>query len=257
MKRHDLLTELHRVYRPRTYLEVGVNDGRSLALSRVKSIAVDPAFKVTSPISCDVRLVRATSDTYFARAKAVEFFPDRLIDLAFIDGMHLFEFALRDFINIERFSRWSSVVVFDDMLPRNIDEAARDRHTGPWTGDVYKVAEVLREHRPDLVPVVVDTEPTGQLIIFGADPESRVLPDLYDSLIEKWVVLDPQDVPDRVLTRTEAVDPAAFLAAPFWQELVVARHRRVGLRGSWAALRPKIEEAVLAARRPVSSRGGL
>jgi hypothetical protein len=253
MKRHELLTEIHRVYRPRTYLEVGVNDGRSLALAKVKSIAVDPAFKVTSQISCDVRLVRATSDKYFARPKAVAFFPHSLIDLAFIDGMHLFEFALRDFVNIERFSRWSSVVVFDDMLPRNIDEAARDRHTGAWTGDVYKLAEVLRQHRPDLLPVVVDTQPTGQLMVFGADPNSRVLAKIYDSLIEEWVVPDPQNVPHEVLTRSQAVDPVAFLAAPFWRDLVVARHRRIGPRGSWSALRPKIEEAVRAARRPVSS----
>jgi hypothetical protein len=254
MKRHDLLRELHRVYQPRTYLEVGVNDGRSLALSKVKSIAVDPAFKVTSPISCDVRLVKATSDNYFARPKAVDFFPDRLIDLAFIDGMHLFDFALRDFINVERFSRWSSVVVFDDMLPRNIDEAARDRHTDAWTGDVYKLAEVLREHRPDLVCVRADTAPTGQLLVFGSDADSRVLPDLYDALIEKWVVADPQDVPDHVLDRSDAVDPEAFLAAPFWGDLVAARHRRIGPKGSWSALRPRIEEAATAARRSASAR---
>jgi hypothetical protein len=252
MKRHDLLRELHRVYRPRTYLEVGVNDGRSLALSKVKSIAVDPAFKVTSQLSCDVRLVKATSDKYFARPTAVNFFPHSLIDLAFIDGMHLFDFALRDFINIERFSRWSSLVVFDDMLPRSIDEAARDRHTGPWTGDVYKLAEVLRQHRPDLVCVLVDTQPTGQLLVFGANSANQILPDRYDSLIKEWVVPDPQDVPDKFLTRSEAVDPEAFLAAPFWRDLLVARHRRLGPRGSWDGLRPKILEAAVGARRRVS-----
>jgi hypothetical protein len=163
--------------------------------------------------------------------------------------MHLFEFALRDFINIERFSRWTSVVVFDDMLPRSIDEAARDRHTGPWTGDVYKLAEVLREHRPDLVCVLVDTEPTGQLLVFGCDPENHVLSDRYDSLIEQWVVPDPQDVPDTFLTRSEAVDPEAFLAAPFWADLQRVRHSRIRSRGSWANLRPKIQESAEALRR--------
>ena len=46
MKRHEFLKELHRLARPRNYLEIGVNDGRSLALSRVPSIAVDPEFKI-------------------------------------------------------------------------------------------------------------------------------------------------------------------------------------------------------------------
>ena len=57
------------------------------------------------------------------------------LDLSFIDGMHLFEYVLRDFMNVERFSRWDTAIVLDDMLPRDVDEAARDRHTssGPAT----------------------------------------------------------------------------------------------------------------------------
>jgi hypothetical protein len=60
---------------------VGVNDdGRSLALSKVKSIAVDPAFKVTSPISCDARLVKATSDKYFATIDEQRAIGTRVLD---------------------------------------------------------------------------------------------------------------------------------------------------------------------------------
>jgi len=36
--------------RNRNYLEIGVNDGRSLTLSRVPSVAIDPAFKVVTEI---------------------------------------------------------------------------------------------------------------------------------------------------------------------------------------------------------------
>ena len=43
-----------------------MNDGRSLALSRVPSIAIDPAFKVTTPLRADIQLARVTSDAYFA-----------------------------------------------------------------------------------------------------------------------------------------------------------------------------------------------
>ena len=115
--------------------------------------------------------------------------------------MHLFEYALRDLFHTERHTRWTSVMVLDDMLPRSVDEAARDRHTDAWTGDVFKVAATLAEYRPDLLCVAVDTPPTGQLLIFGADSRSTVLPDAYDRIHAKYVVPDPQQVPQDVLTR--------------------------------------------------------
>jgi len=247
MKRHAFLRELHRLLRPRNYLEIGVNDGKSLALSRVPSIAIDPDFRVTVPIRCDVQLAKATSDDFFAQPDPLRHLTggrnpwrnlrrgrplfDRwrggtTLDLAFIDGMHLFEYALRDFMNVERFSRPSTVIVFDDVLPRNVDEAARDRHTGDWAGDVYKMIPVLLEHRPDLVVIPVDTTPTGVLVVLGADTASTVLRDRYDAIVARWVVPDPQHVSDDILDRRASVDPERLLAADVWAD--VARRRRIG-----------------------------
>ena len=48
MNRHEFLRHLHAAARPRNYLEIGVNDGRSLSLSRVPSIAIDPGFRITT-----------------------------------------------------------------------------------------------------------------------------------------------------------------------------------------------------------------
>lgn len=249
MHRHTFLRTLHKVYRPRSYLEIGVNDGRSLALSRTPSIAVDPAFKITAGINCRVRLVREKSDRFFRRKNPMRTLPGGLVDLAFIDGMHLFEFALRDFINVEGFTRWSSVVVLDDMLPRDVDEAARQRHTGAWTGDVYKVAEVLEEHRPDLVCVPVDTRPTGVLVVLGLDATSSVLRERYEQIHAQHVVPDPQPVPDAVLERRGAVEPEAFLQAPFWADLVRARDSRLRHRRTrFHDLRPSLEQAVSGAQ---------
>lgn len=259
MDRHSFLRQLHSVYKPRNYLEIGVNDGRSLTLSRVPSVAVDPAFRVVTELSCDVHLVRATSDDFFARRDPLLHLrngrnpfralarkdpmnllgADPKLELAFIDGMHLFEFALRDFMNVEKHSRWSSVIVLDDMLPRNVDEAARDRHTDAWTGDVYKVATVLRRYRPDLVVVEVDTQPTGVVLVFGADSQSTVLKREYDSIIKEYVVPDPQDVPEEVLVRKNAVQPEALLGAGFWSDLVRARNLRRP-RSAFAGLRARI-----------------
>lgn len=251
MQRHDFLAELHARYRPRNYLEIGVNDGRSLRLSRVPSIAIDPAFRVTEPLRCDLHLVRSTSDAFFARrdpiahlrsgrnpirnlrrgrAPFARYLGGTVLDLAFIDGMHLFENALRDFMNVERFAGPASVIVLDDMLPRSVDEAARDRHTGDWTGDVYKLMEVMARHRPDLVLLPMDTQPTGVLVVLGADPSSGVLGAAYDRLLEEWVTPDPQEVPTRVLERRGAIDPQRLLDSPILERLAAGRRPGAGRR---------------------------
>ena len=244
MQRHEFLRHLHRVVAPRNYLEIGVSDGRSLTLAEVPSIGVDPALKVRTRLNRDVKLVRATSDQFFARADPMGHFrADRhrfrdqfrararrrqeaggpIVDLAFIDGMHLFEYALRDFMNIESYAAWASVIVFDDMLPRSVDEAARDRHTRFWAGDVFKVVEILRRHRPELLILPVDTQPTGTLVVLGADPGNRVLATAYDEIVRTWTVPDPQALPEFVLSRHDAADPHRLVEAAVWADLVRAR----------------------------------
>jgi hypothetical protein len=223
MRRHACLAGLHHVLAPRSYLEIGIREGRGLALSAARTIGVDPAYAIRAEVACDLQLVRATSDEFFSRPDAMAWFADGVVDLAFIDGRHLFEFALRDFINTERACTPTSVVVFDDMLPRTHAEAARERHTRAWAGDVYKVGLVLERFRPDLVVVPVDTGGTGMLVVVGLDPRSTVLSDRYDEIVAEYATPDPQQVPDDVLTRKHAAQPAALLASSVWTDLVAAR----------------------------------
>jgi hypothetical protein len=223
MDRHEFLAGVHAAYQPRNYIEIGINDGRGLHLSRTRTIGVDPAFKITAEFECDLKMVRATSDEFFARKDAIARFPEGVVDLSFIDGLHIFEFALRDFINAERLSSASSVVIFDDMLPRAVPEAARDRHTMQWTGDVFKVAQVLTKYRPDLIQVPIDTTPTGMLLVLGVDPSSTVLHDNYDEILAEFVVDDPQIIPEATLHRREAADPQQVLDLSMWADLVAAR----------------------------------
>lgn len=223
MQRHQFLRKIHRRTKPRTYLEIGVNTGASLRLSRARSIGIDPEFKIIHPLQCNLALFKATSDDHFAREDALEHFRGKPIDFAFIDGMHLFEFALRDFINVERATDWTSVVVFDDMLPRNVGEAARDRHTKAWAGDVYKVILTLREYRPDLVLLPIDTQPTGLLLVLAPDASNSVLSAKYDEIAQRYVVPDPQSVPDDILGRSCAFSPEEVLAAPFWKVIEAGR----------------------------------
>ncbi len=250
MKVHEFLAEVHTAYRPRSYLEIGIRTGRSLALSRTRTIAVDPAFKIKSEIHCDLQVVKATSDDFFARHDGLAHFPDGRIDLAFVDGLHLFEFALRDLTNIERDADWTSVIVFDDVLPRSVEEASRDRGgMAAWAGDVFKLIEVLTRYRPDLLSLALDTEPTGVLLVLGADHQNRVLADHYDEIVAEYVRPDPQRVPDAVLRREMAIDPASILSSDLLTDLRNAREAGLTREAGWEGLRRAVEMTARPAQR--------
>jgi hypothetical protein len=219
----DFLRQAHERLEPPTYLEIGIRNGDSLALARSSSVGIDPAYRLRVAPPPDTKLFRQTSDDYFERPDPLLALAGRPVAFSFIDGMHLAEFALRDFVNVERHAHWTGAVVFDDILPRDVEMAARDRQTRTWTGDVYKVLGVFAEHRPDLICLRIDTEPTGLLLVLGLDPQSRVLSERLDAITEALVRPDPQDVPADVLERRGVLDPEATLAAPFWGVLREAR----------------------------------
>jgi hypothetical protein len=230
----DFLRGLHEAVRPRAYLEIGLRHGDSLALADCPALGVDPAFNLKVELGERVQLLRETSDEFFARSRPLKPLGGARPDLAFIDGMHLAEFALRDFAGVERLSPWTGVIVFDDILPRTVEEANRDRRTRAWTGDVYKVLGILARHRPDLICLRVGTEPTGLLLVLGLDPSNRVLSLRQDMLLEQLVVPDPQDVPADVLERRGVLEPEAVLASRTWPVLRDLRDqgasRRAGIR---------------------------
>jgi len=213
------LRSVHEQLRPERYLEIGVRAGNSLALSRCRSVGIDPLFEIVNELNCDLTLVRTTSDEYFARDEPLAPTGDKPFDLAFIDGLHLFEFALRDFMNTERHSSSRGVIIFDDVLPRNVDEAARDRHTRAWTGDVYTVLEVLAKYRPDLTVMIVGTQPTGLMLVCGLNPANTILADNYDAIMAEFRRPDPQPVPAILLDRLIAADPQRVLDSDIWQIL--------------------------------------
>ena len=195
MNRHDFLAELHRTLKPRVYLEIGVQYGTSLDLAKDADVAVgiDPR-PLTSPKGNQV-IFGMTSDYYF---RAVDWTSDP-INLAFIDGMHLYEYALRDFMNIEERAAPDGVIVFDDVLPYNQFIAAREQPPGDWAGDVWKVYYLLKWHRPDLELHLVDTSPTGTLVVRNLDPGNTTLRNTPTT----WDVGDI--VPGEILLREQAV----------------------------------------------------
>lgn len=231
---HGLLSALHRALAPRTYLEVGVFTGDSLKLARCPAVGIDPAPQVTQPLPATAQVITSTGDDFFAAPRPLEsVFPtnaprrsdgELFAELALIDGMHHAEFALRDFMNIERHSAPWSVIVFDDALPENPEQALRTRATASWTGDVFLVEQVLKKHRPDLVTVRVDTA-TGALVVFAPNHLDQRLAAAYDEIVATYVQPDPQVVPDEVLRRDGVISIDTFIQSGVLQVIRTAREQ--------------------------------
>lgn len=203
--RHEFLADIHAILKPTRYLEVGVQYGTSLDLAVHSQVAigVDPA-PLTAP-KHNQQIHIMTADDFFL----YHMMPEETMDFCFIDGSHLFEDAFRDFINIELHSNSNTVVVFDDVLPMTQEMTSRTMVPGYWTGDVWKVVEILRTHRPDLQCILVDTEPTGAMVVLNLDRGNQTLPLMYSSICETW--LNVSAVPESILSRESAQSTESVL----------------------------------------------
>lgn len=213
-----VLERLHQELAPRHYLEIGIRRGASLKLARGPATGVDPAPELSGELPPSTQVFAMTSDDFFAEPVAGAGIAP---DFAFIDGMHHAEYALRDFMNIERRALPGAVVAIDDIFPNHPVQAERERRTRAWTGDVWRLVEVLRRHRPDLFLLPLDAAPSGLLLIAGLDPTNRVLWERYNYLVgEARQLAGP---PPAVIERSGAVDPGGAEFACVIKALIDAR----------------------------------
>lgn len=216
IKYTDWLSLLHSAIKPRTYLEIGVAGGHTLELSRppTRAIGVDPAFQIECQINSWSRLFRTTSDEFFASNNVTELFDGQPIDFAFIDGLHTFDQALKDFINIERHAHKNSIIVAHDIFPVEPLTALRERMTTFWVGDTWKMIPLLIAERPDLRIFTLPTYPSGLAVITNLDPTSNSLGERCDSLIDDYMNrLDDQVMEAESLLNVVPNDVGAVLGS--------------------------------------------
>jgi SAM-dependent methyltransferase len=203
----DLLARLHALVRPRLYFEVGVGKGDSLALAAGGAVGIDPLPKLAVELSSWARVRELTSDQYFD-GSLPETDLAAGIDLAFIDGLHQFEQCLRDFINVERYMAPAGLIVIDDILPNHPLQAERRRQSSIWMGDVWKMASCLKTYRPDLLVLILDTRPSGLMLVTGLNPADRRLRDQYNAIVEELGWSPSITVPTSVLERDGVLAPS-------------------------------------------------
>lgn len=194
----SVLAELHRRLRPRTYVEIGTQQGQALALARCIAVAVDPHLPLQESVlrgKPELHLFRMTGDTFFSRHDLMRTLGGA-VSLAFLDGPMLhYDRILRDFIHLERCSSQHTMVVIHDVVPLDVYMACRDRlddfrrfrtkRLDWWTGDVWKIIVVLEKYRPDLVIDVLDAAPTGIALVQNLSPDSTTLSDQFDQIVRE------------------------------------------------------------------------
>lgn len=207
--RYDqILNRIHWHLKPQTYVEIGVARGGSMTRvdEATTAIGIDPAPRIDRPIKARAKIYPVESDAFFARYDLFEELGAEQLDLAFIDGLHLFEQALRDFMNLERFSQPATAILIHDCFPPTELSAAREAETDYWCGDVWRLIAVLQRYRPELNVGVIPTFPSGLGLVTGLDATSTVLGDKYDDIVAEALALDyPRDqaARDAVLPQLE------------------------------------------------------
>ncbi|RRB04515.1 class I SAM-dependent methyltransferase [Larkinella rosea] len=183
LNRLDVIESLMRQKKLKNYLEIGVANGH--IFFRVKSpfkLAVDPAFSfdrlrrigkaLINPANLANQYFEKTSDAFFAE-DADRVIGKKPLQLALIDGMHEYQFALRDVENTLRYLSDDGVIILHDCNPLTPGAAVPydEWVEGQWNGDVWKTILHLRSQRPDLNVFVLDTD-QGLGIVTRRKPET-------------------------------------------------------------------------------------
>ena len=190
----DVLARMHQILQPKSYVELGAGAGDSLRLAACPSIAVGTNFQISTDVlggKPECYFFRMSSDDFFRQHSPTQLL-GRAVDFSLIDDMHLFEFTIRDFVNLERHGRPNSIIAIHDCFPvdayiatRVNDRAEREKSStkpGWWTGDVWKIILILQKYRPDLKIVNLDAPPTGLTLITNLYPKSTILLDRYHDI---------------------------------------------------------------------------
>lgn len=183
-----LLERLHASVVPKTYLEIGVATGLSIALARppTRAIGVDPSPSIKCPFSTETHIFCETSDDFFAQQKLPALLDGDPLPLAFIDGLHEFSQSLKDFLNVEKFCARESIILLHDTLPFDELTQRPERQRRFYTGNVWKTVLCLKLFRPDLEIFTIPAKPSGLTIITNLDPTSKTLAENFDEAIARF-----------------------------------------------------------------------
>ncbi|MGH7257118.1 MAG: class I SAM-dependent methyltransferase [Nitrospiraceae bacterium] len=156
------LKELAKVNNAKSYLEIGVADGKTFLHTDFDlKHAVDPKFRFDTRQheSKNCKFFETTSDDFFLYFAN----PEVKYDVIFLDGLHTFEQTFRDFCSTQAHCHDRTIWLIDDVYPsdafsaipsealsRKFRKLQRGSGKGPWHGDVFKMMFAIHDFFPNL-----------------------------------------------------------------------------------------------------------
>jgi hypothetical protein len=200
----------------KNYLEIGVFNGH--VFFRVPSfskVAVDPEFRfdgwrklgkdLVNPSNLFNKYFEVTSDDFFA-SEAPRLYGSKKIQLALVDGMHQYDYALRDVENTLKFATGDVAIILHDCNPATkqaastFEEWESNNFSYQWNGDVWKAIVHLRSLRKDLTSFVLDADFGLGIVVrktnerplrFSADQIRDLTYDELNKNRKEWLGLQP------------------------------------------------------------------
>jgi Methyltransferase domain len=174
MDRIKVIIALMKFRRLNNYFEIGVHNGHVLFKIRSNfKIAVDPDFVfdffrkagkiLMNPCNLFNQYFEKTSDDFF-RQDAERVFATKKVQIALIDGLHQYDYALRDIENTLKYLSDDGVILVHDCNPLSQSASSTwedwqaSGEKGFWNGDVWKAIVHLRSTRNDINIFVLDCD---------------------------------------------------------------------------------------------------
>ncbi|BCS88389.1 class I SAM-dependent methyltransferase [Pseudodesulfovibrio sediminis] len=183
MTRAELINLICAHVRAKDYLEIGISKGQTLSsVIASNRTGVDPAPRLAELEDRyragmnGVRMFTLESDPFFADNTET-------FDVIFVDGLHLYEQAIKDVLNAFNILNPGGFVIAHDLLPEKEEEAARDRDSYIWNGDVWKIMLDLNTYHPGVEKFVVNSD-CGMGVLWPSDPEQRFDPVFHQEILE-------------------------------------------------------------------------
>jgi hypothetical protein len=173
------------------YLEIGVFLGHLFFEVKAKEkVAVDPehyygwfkrlkrSISKKNPSTLTASSYKLTSDKFFSDV-APELYKEKDLDLSFVDGLHEYQYALRDVENSLKYIKRDGVVMMHDCNPMSkeandsFENWKNSGYKGFWNGDVWKAVVHLRSTRNDINVFVLDSDHGLGVVTYG-QPETML-----------------------------------------------------------------------------------